>query len=77
MDANDAALQANSASEQVSKDETDTPLAELVIDQTGQTGKVGLASRRAKLARKQHCRIFVSVTRKYDTFEKTRYHLDF
>ena len=39
MAANDAALQAHSATEQVSKDETDTPLAELVSDETGQTGK--------------------------------------
>ena len=39
MAANDAALQANSATEQVSKDEIDTPLAELVSDETGQTGK--------------------------------------
>ena len=39
MAANDAALQANSATEQVSKDEIGTPLAELVSDETGQTGK--------------------------------------
>ena len=39
MAANDAALQANSATEQVSKDETDTPLAELVSDDAGHTGK--------------------------------------
>ena len=37
MAANDAALQANSATEQVSKDEVDTTLAELVSDETGQT----------------------------------------
>ena len=33
-----ASLQANSATEQVPNDETDTPLAELVSDEAGHTG---------------------------------------
>ena len=39
MDATNATLQANSATEQVPNDETDTPLAELVSDEAGFTGK--------------------------------------
>ena len=39
MAATNATLQANSATEQVPNDETDTPLAELVSDEVGYTGK--------------------------------------
>ena len=39
MTATNATPQTNSAKEQVSNDETDTPLAELVSDETGFAGK--------------------------------------
>ena len=39
MPVTDGTLQANSATEQVPNDETDTPLAELVSDEAGDTGK--------------------------------------
>ena len=57
MAATNATLQANSATEQVPNDETDTPLAELVSDEAGHTGKWDLQVAGQKLAGKQHCRV--------------------
>ena len=76
MSVTDTTLQANSATEQVPDEETDTPLAELVSDEAGHTGKWDLQVAGQNLKGSYIVEYEYQSNGKNDKVEKTSYDLE-